>query len=74
MPRGRRKRVKHGLKKYFDLYNEERPHQVLSDRTPQEVYESGQGGGALILQKYPGRFKQEVDYWATLHSYNAVKA
>ena len=40
----------------------------------QEVYESGQGGGALILQKYPVRLKQEVDYGATLHSCNAVKA
>ena len=68
------KELKHGLKKYFDFYNEERPHQALSDRTPQEVYESGQGGGALILQKYPVILKQEVDYGATLHSCNAVKA
>ena len=30
--------------------------------------------GALTLQKYPIRLKQEVDYWATLHSCNAVKA
>jgi putative transposase len=51
------KELKHGLKKYFDFYNEERPHQALSDRTPQEVYESDQGGGALILQKYPVRLK-----------------
>ena len=68
------KELKHGLKKYFDFYNEEQPHQALSDRTPQEVYESGQGGGGLILQKYPVRLKQEVDYGATLHSCNAVKA
>jgi len=57
-----------------DFYNEERPHQALSERTPQEVYELGQGGGALIFQKYPVRLKQEVDYGATLHSCNAVKA
>ena len=50
---GKVKELKHGLKKYFDFYNEERPFQALSDRTPQEVYESGQDGGAWILQKYP---------------------
>lgn len=27
-----------GLKKYFQFYNEERPHQSLSYRTPKEVY------------------------------------
>jgi putative transposase len=28
-----------GLREYFRYYNEERPHQGLSYRTPKEVYE-----------------------------------
>jgi len=28
----------HGLKRYFDFYNNERPHQSLQSRTPAEVY------------------------------------
>ena len=27
-----------GLRKYFDFYNNERPHQSLADYTPAEVY------------------------------------
>ena len=27
-----------GLKKYFEYYNNERPHQSLEDKTPKEVY------------------------------------
>ena len=42
-----------GLAQYFTLYNEERPHQALGNRTPVEVYRSGVGGGALIVDKYP---------------------
>ena len=30
--------VKKGLKRYFEFYNEERPHQGLEYRTPAEVY------------------------------------
>ena len=32
------KEVKKGLQKYFEFYNEERPHQGLGYRTPAEVY------------------------------------
>ena len=32
------KEVKQGLKKYFEFYNENRPHQGLGYRTPAEVY------------------------------------
>lgn len=32
------KEVKKGLEKYFEFYNEERPHQGLGYRTPAEVY------------------------------------
>jgi len=30
-----------GIGGYFDLYNEERPHQALARLTPNEVYASG---------------------------------
>ena len=42
-----------GLTEYFEFYNEERPHRALNDRTPDAVYRSGVGGGALIIDKYP---------------------
>nr|NGX37428.1 hypothetical protein [Chlamydiota bacterium] len=32
------KDVRQGLKKYFEFYNEKRPHQGLEYRTPAEVY------------------------------------
>lgn len=32
------KEVRQGLKKYFEFYNEKRPHQGLKYRTPAEVY------------------------------------
>lgn len=43
-----------GLAQYFAFYNSERPHQSLGNRTPQEVYVSGQGGGAKIVDKFGG--------------------
>ncbi len=30
-----------GLDKYFEFYNQERPHQSLRNRTPLEIYRSG---------------------------------
>ena len=42
-----------GLAKYFAFYNSERPHQALGDRTPDVVYRTGIGGGALILDRFP---------------------
>ena len=42
-----------GLTQYFSFYNDERPHQSLTYLTPNRVYKSAQGGGALILDKYP---------------------
>ena len=41
-----------GLSKYFVEYNGERPHQALGNKTPDEVYESASGGGAMIVDKY----------------------
>jgi len=42
-----------GLAKYFAFYNSERPHQALGDKTPDGVYQTGVGGGALIVDKFP---------------------
>jgi putative transposase len=41
-----------GLSEYFAFYNGQRPHQSLGYRTPDEVYRSGHGGGAMIVDKY----------------------
>ena len=41
-----------GLVKYFALYNGERPHQSLANITPDVVYRSAIGGGAVIVDKY----------------------
>lgn len=43
-----------GLTRYFAFYNEERPHQSLNYQTPDVVYASGKGGGAMIVDKYSG--------------------
>ena len=42
-----------GLIEYFVFYNGERPHQSLGQDTPDVVYQTGMGGGAMILDKYP---------------------
>ncbi len=41
-----------GLGAYFIFYNHERPHQALAYKTPNEVYHSGRGGGAKIVDKF----------------------
>lgn len=41
-----------GLTRYFVFYNEERPHQSLNYQTPDAVYASGEGGGAMIVDNY----------------------
>ncbi len=42
-----------GLAEYFIFYNGERPHQSLGQKTPDVVYRTGTGGGAIIVDKYP---------------------
>ena len=42
-----------GLIEYFAFYNGERPHQSLGHKTPDVVYQTAMGGGAMILDKYP---------------------
>ena len=44
--------LQQGLTAYFAFYNHERPHQALSYKTPNEVYQAAVGGGAMILDKY----------------------
>jgi putative transposase len=41
-----------GLTRYFEYYNTERPHQSLGYQTPDQVYATGQGGGAKIVDKF----------------------
>ena len=49
-----------GLARYFAFYNGERPHQSLGNRTPHEVYASGQGGGAKIVDKFSGAREESL--------------
>ncbi len=49
-----------GLTEYFTFYNQERPHQSLANQTPDRVYESAQGGGAMILEKYPKKERSDT--------------
>jgi putative transposase len=41
-----------GLAQYFSFYNAERPNQALGYETPDRVYRSGIGGGALIVDRF----------------------
>ena len=41
-----------GLTEYFSFYNFERPHQSLGYKTPDAVYQTGIGGGAVIVDKF----------------------
>jgi putative transposase len=42
-----------GLAEYFAFYNGERPHQSLGQKTPDVVYRTAVGGGAVIVDKFP---------------------
>jgi len=42
-----------GLAGYFAFYNNERPHQSLGQKTPEAVYRTAIGGGAVIVDKFP---------------------
>ena len=44
--------VRIGLNEYFLFYNSERPHQSLQYKTPDAVYASACGGGAMIIDKF----------------------
>ena len=50
-----------GLTAYFAFYNEERPHQSLTNQTPDKVYQTASGGGAIILEKYGDSLPETSD-------------
>jgi len=45
------------LTEYFVFYNTERTHQSLGYSTPDKVYSTATGGGAMILDKYSKKEK-----------------
>jgi putative transposase len=47
-----------GLAEYFAFYNGERPHQSLGQETPDVVYRSAIGGGAVIVDKFGGAVEE----------------
>jgi putative transposase len=48
-----------GLTAYMDFFNAERPHQSLAYETPDQVYRTGVGGGAMILDKFGSEEQEE---------------
>jgi putative transposase len=50
-----------GLTAYFAFYNSERPHQSLKGKTPDIVYQTASGGGAMILEKYGDSVPETTD-------------
>jgi putative transposase len=47
-----------GMTKYFAFYNGERPHQSLGQKTPDIVYRTAMGGGAVIVDKFGGAVEE----------------
>jgi len=47
-----------GLTEYFVFYNGERPHQSLGQKTPELVYRTAIGGGAMIVDKFGGAVEE----------------
>ena len=41
-----------GLTEYFAFYNGERYHQALSYKTPDQIYQTAEGGGAMIVDHF----------------------
>jgi putative transposase len=50
-----------GLTEYFAFFNNERPHQSLKGKTPDIVYQTASGGGAMILEKYGDSVPETTD-------------
>lgn len=53
-----------GLGEYFVFYNSERPHQALGQETPDVVYRSAMGGGAMIVDNTPARMRRSLFHYA----------
>ena len=47
-----------GLTEYFAFYNGQRPHQSLGYETPDTVYRTAVGGGAVIVDKFGGAVEE----------------
>jgi putative transposase len=65
---GRMPQLQAGLTEYFEFYNTERPHQSLSNLTPAEVYYSGVGGGAKIVDRFGKEISSVEDNGAATNS------
>jgi putative transposase len=48
-----------GMAAHMDFFNAERPHQSLAYQTPDQVYRTGIGGGAMILDKFSSEHDEE---------------
>jgi len=60
-----------GLGEYFAFYNSQRPHQALQYQTPDAVYASSSGGGALIIDKFADKTadkKESIEIPKTLNA------
>ena len=56
-----------GLAEYFAFYNGERPHQSLGQQTPDIVYRTATGGGAMIFDKFGGAVDEPIFLCSTWH-------
>jgi len=65
---GRIPQLQAGLTQYFEFYNTQRPHQSLSNLTPAEVYYSGIGGGAKIVNRFGKEISSIEDNGAAIDS------
>ena len=52
-----------GLAEYFDFYNGERFHQALSYKTPDQVYQTGEGGGTKIADHFSEKKGLQKKKW-----------
>jgi putative transposase len=63
-----------GLTEYFAFYNGERPHQSLGNITPDTVYRTAIGGGAVIVDKFGGAAEASPVPLRSTGDASAVKA
>jgi len=49
-----------GLTEYFAFYNGERYHQALGYKTPDQIYQTAEGGGAMIVDKFNERTDKDT--------------
>ena len=66
-----------GLAEYFAFYNGERPHQSLGQKTPNAVYRTATGGGAVIVDKFGGAVEEPPFRYAprgVLHRKSKIKS